>query len=584
MGGAGRRIAHRRPLALGVLLLVIWVVVAAKLFEVQVVRADEWTERGLAQRITQEELAPRRGTIYDRTGQVLAFTIDATTVYANPGQLEDPVEASLAVAAALDQPFDVVAEKLARDASFVYLARQLEGEAAAAVAELDIPGIYTVPEPKRLYPAAGAAAHVVGFVDIDGTGLEGLEYHFDEELRGRPGFIQYEQANGVQIPHGREDRVDPVPGADLGTTIDLSLQFITDRACAATVERTDAKRCSIVVLEPESGEILALTVAPGYDPGDRSALEPERLQNIAVRSLYEPGSTMKILTIGAALEDGLIDPDTTFEVPAELEFYDEAIDRTWTFEDVDRTETEVLTVREIVTRSSNIGTILIEQELGFERHRDALTSWGFGSPVGIDLNGEARGSVNLDPTCVTCGPSVAIGYSVNTTLIQMASVFGAVANDGEWVTPHVVRRIDRAGEVDEPSVERRELVSPEVAATLRALLRNVVEDEEGTGVAARIAGYDVGGKTGTSRVFEDGEYHDDRFMASFIGMAPVDDPRLVVAVLVEEPQGKAYSGGTAAAPAFAEVMEKALQQLGIEPVQPEEEAGGADADEADADG
>lgn len=566
MGGARRRLRHGRPILLGALLLAIWAVVIVRLFDVQVVRADELADQGLRQRLTVEELAPRRGTVYDRTGQVLAFTIDATTVYAHPQEVIDPLEASLAVAAALGVPAAEVEADLRSDASFVYLARQLEGDAAEAVADLDVPGVYTIPEPKRVYPTGPAAAHVVGFVDIDGNGLEGLELHHDEALRGRPGFIQYEQSRGVQIPHGLEDRVDAVPGTDLETTIDLSLQFVADRECQAVIERTGAKRCSIVILDPLTGEILALVVSPSYDPSDRSTLDPVTMQNMAVRSLYEPGSTMKVVTIATALEDDVVSPTTSFEVPPEIEFEDPELDRTWTFSDVDdRTGTETLTVAEIVTRSSNVGTILVQQELGYQRHRDALTAWGFGAPTGVDINGEATGSVNLDPTCVTCGPSVAIGYSVNTTLVQMASVFATIANDGEWVAPHLVRSYDQAGELTEVEPDRRRIISGDTAATMRAMLRDVVQDDEGTGTAARIEGYDVGGKTGTSRVHEDGRYHDDRFIASFIGMAPVDDPRLVVAVLVEEPQGKAYSGGTAAAPAFAEVMLKALHQLGIEP-------------------
>lgn len=568
MGGKSRR-RGGRTLVLGVLLLAVWAAVAVRLFDVQVVRAEELDEQGLRQRITMRELAPRRGTIYDRSGQVLAFTIDATTLYAHPGEVDDPVFAAVQVANALGVPAPEIQAKLASDASFVYLARQLEGDAATAVADLDIPGVYTVSEPKRVYPTGGAAAHVVGFVDIDGLGLDGLEYAFEDQLRGRPGFIQFEQSHGVPIPHAEQDRVDAVPGTDLVTSIDLSLQFVAEETCEATVERTGAKRCSVVVLDPESGEILAMVVTPGFDPGDRGAYDADELiarqQNLAVRSLYEPGSTMKLVTIGAALEAGVITPTTTFEVPPEIEFEDPELDKTWRFTDVSRTTTESLSVADIVTLSSNVGTIMIEQEMGYERHRDALTQWGFGATVGLDLAGEAQGSVNLDPTCVTCGPSVAIGYSVNTTLVQMASVFGAVANDGVLVTPHFVTRTDRSGTVVDVDVDSREIVSRETAATLRALLRNVVESDAGTGRAARIEGYAVGGKTGTSRVHEDGEYHDDRFMASFIGMAPIDDPRLVVAVLVEEPQKPTYSGGTAAAPAFAEVMLKALHQLGIEP-------------------
>ena len=565
MGGAGRRTRDLRTLVLAVVLLGAWALVGVRLFEVQVVRADELEELALRQRLTREVLAPRRGGIFDRSGQVLAYTFEATTLYANPREIADPTEAALAVAAALGEPAERFEERLRSDSGFVYLRRQLEGAAAEAVKALDIPGIYTVSEPARAYPTGSAAAHVIGFVDIDGNGLEGLEYGLDDALRGRSGFIQYEQSRGVQIPHGVEDRVDAVPGTDLITTIDLSIQYAAETACNATVDRTGAKRCSIVVLDPATGEILAMVVTPGYDPHDRRDVPADRFHNLAVRSLHEPGSTMKLVTIAAALEAGVVTPDTIFEVPRSIEFIDVTRDQPWTFSDAARTSTEFLSVADIVTLSSNVGTLLIAEELGFERHRDALTAFGFGRASGVDFPGEAVVSVNLEPTCITCGASVAIGYSVSTTLVQMASVYGAIANDGVWVQPHLVAATERAGDLRLVDPERREVVSTSTAATMRALLRNVVEADDGTGRSARIHGYDVGGKTGTSRVFEDGRYHEDRLIASFIGMAPVENPRLVVAVLVEEPQGDERSGGLTAAPTFADIMLKALHLIGVEP-------------------
>lgn len=565
MGGAGRRARDLQILVLVAVLLGAWAMVGVRLFEVQVVRAEELTEAGLRQRLTNEVLAPRRGGVYDRNGQVLAFTFDAVTLFANPREVVDPTGAALEVGAILGVPYDQILPKLEGDGSFVYLARQLEGDAAEAAAALDIPGIYTTPEPTRVYPSGSAAAHVVGFVDIDGNGLEGLEYGFDEGLRGRPGFIQYEQARGVQIPHGVEDRVDAVQGTDLITTLDLSVQYAAETACAETIDRTGAKRCSIVVLDPATGEILGMVVSPTFDPNHRAGVPAERFHNLAVRSLYEPGSTMKLVTIAGALEAGVVTPATSFEVETTIEFEDPNRDQPWVFRDAARTETEFLSVADIVTRSSNVGTIMVSEQLGTERLGATLDAFGFGASTGIDFPAEAIGSVNLDPTCVTCRPSVAIGYSVSTTLVQMASVYATIANDGEWVQPHVVSATEQAGALELVQPERRRVVSEETARTMRSLLRNVVEAEDGTGTAAHIDGYDVGGKTGTSRVYEDGRYHEDRLMATFIGMAPVDNPRVVVAVLVEEPQGEHLTGGMIAAPTFADVMLKTLHLLGVEP-------------------
>ncbi len=566
--------AKRRPelrlLVLGLALAVVWVAVGFRLFDIQVVRADEFREEGLAQRLRTVELNPRRGTIFDRDGRVLAFTIDATSIYVHPHQVEDVVGTSLALAGALGIPASVVQEKLLKDVSFVFIQRQVEPAIAEGALALGLPGVNGVTEPMRVYPAGSAAAHVVGFVNTDGEGIEGLEYEYESQLGGRAGYVQYEASRkGVTILHGDIVEVEGEPGLDLMTTVDLSLNTIAEQACLDGLSRTKGKRCSVVILDPDTGAILSLVVTPGFDPNDRGALDHDsllkRVENMAIRSLFEPGSTMKLVTIAAALQEGVVTPDHQLEVPPFIEFEDpKRPNDPWRFIDINRYETEVMSVRDIVSRSSNVGTILIQGRLGSVRQGTYLESFGFGSASGIDYSGEPIGQVNVDPTCTTCGPSAAIGYSVNATLVQMAAAFGVVANGGEWVQPHFVSEIHGPDGVTTPEIQRHRVLDESVAATMRALLKGVVESERGTGRAAAVDGYAVGGKTGTSRVYEDGKYQDDRFMASFIGMAPIDDPRLVVAVLVEEPV-EGYYGGQAAAPIFAEVMLKALHALGVEP-------------------
>lgn len=565
-----RRPGERRLLVLGLALTLVWVAVTARLFDIQVVRAAEYQEEGLAQRLRTVELSPRRGTIYDREGRVLAFTIDATSIYAHPNQVEDVVGTSLALAGALGIPASEVQEKLQKDTSFVFIKRQVEPLMAERALALDLPGIDGVSEPMRVYPAGSAAGHVVGFVDVDGEGIEGLEYEYDEQLTGRKGYVQYEASlKGVTILHGDIVEVEGEPGLDLVTTIDLSLNTVSEQACANALERTRGKRCAVVILDPDTGEILSLVVTPGFDPNDRGSLDPDsllrRMENMAVRSLFEPGSTMKLVTISAALQEGVVTPEHQFTVAPFIEFEDpKRPDDPWRFVDVYRTETEVMSVRDIVTRSSNVGTILVQGRLGFTSHASYLESFGFGAASGVDYSGEPAGQVNMDPSCTTCGPSAAIGYAVNASLLQMATAFGVVANGGEWVQPHFVAEVHGPDGTTVPDVTRRRVLDESVAATMRSLLRGVVESERGTGKAAAVDGYAVGGKTGTSRVYEDGQYQEDRFMASFIGMAPIDDPRLVVAVLIEEPID-GYFGGQAAAPVFSEVMLKALHALGVEP-------------------
>ncbi len=561
---------QRRLVVLGLVLSLVWVAVTVRLFDIQVVRAAEYQEEGLAQRLRKVELHPRRGTIYDREGRVLAFTIDATSIYAHPGQVEDVVGTSLALAGTLGIPASEVQEKLLKDAGFVFIERQVEPATAELALALDLPGIYGVTEPMRVYPAGSAASHVVGFVNVDGEGIEGLEYQYESQLGGRSGYVQYEASRkGVTILHGDIIEVEGEPGLDLVTTIDLTVNSISEQACLDALARTKGKRCSVVVLDPDTGEILSLVVTPGFDPNNRGSLDSESLlrlvENMAVRSLYEPGSTMKLVTVAAALQEGVVTPEHQFDVPPFIEFDDpKRPNDPWRFVDINRYETEVMSVREIVARSSNVGTILVQARLGNERQRAYLESFGFGGTTGVDYSGEPVGQVNVDPTCTTCGPSAAIGYSVNATLLQMATAFAVVANGGEWVQPHFVSEVHGPDGVTAPTVERHRVLEESVAATMRSMLLGVVESDRGTGRAAAVEGYHVGGKTGTTRVFEDGEYQEDRFMASFIGMAPIDDPRLVVAVLIEEPVD-GYYGGQAAAPVFGEVMLKALHALGVEP-------------------
>lgn len=404
-------------------------------------------------------------------------------------------------------------------------------------------------------------AHIVGFVDVDGTGLEGLEYRYNDLLAGRGGFIQEEWGkNNVPIPQSEVNTVAVVPGSDLVTTMDLSISLTAREACEAALVRTGAVRCSVVVMDPDTGEVLAMETGPSYDPEDVGSADPAQLQNRSVRSLFEPGSIMKAVTVAAAIEEGVVTPNTWFDVPSSIEL-DE-----YTIYDSGRRgdPPESMQVRDIITRSSNVGTIFIQRALGDDLHREYLAKFGFGEVTGVDFSGEAIGQLNVDATCSTCAQSAAIGYSVNTMLLQMAAVYSAIANGGVWIQPHLVREVVTAGLATPFVAVTRPVISADTAATVRRLLHNVVSAEGGTGANAAVEGYSVGGKTGTTRVFSDGEYHEDRHIASFVGMAPIDNPRLVIAVMVEEPIN-GYSGSQAAAPVFAEIMRAALLDLGVQP-------------------
>jgi cell division protein FtsI (penicillin-binding protein 3) len=445
---------------------------------------------------------------------------------------------------------------------FVYLARQLSPEEAEPIREADLPGVYFLTEPKRVYPAGGLVVHVIGIVrSDDNEGLEGLELQYDRALAGTPGELLVERdPEGLVIPQGEYRVVPAEQGSDLVTTIKVEVQYAAEQALIRGMARTGAKSGSIVVIDPTTGEILAMVNLPAYDPNDREAVPRGAIRNRAVTDVFEPGSTQKAVTVSGALEFGLVTPATSFDIPDEIEIQDTV------FEDF-TVHPDRLTVTQIVTHSSNLGTILLGDLMGAPRLHDALSAFGEGAQTGIDFPGEAAGVLRpAEEWCLTtCLAGTSIGYHVSVTPLQMAMVYAAIANDGVWVQPHLVKEIvDGSGSRQVIVPEERQVISARTARQVRAMLEAVVES--GTGSLAAVAGYRVGGKTGTTEKYlsDTQSYSEEDVVASFIGMAPVDTPRVVIAVVLDGPVDDA-SGGRGAAPIFAEVMLAALHQLGIPP-------------------
>ncbi|HEX9853847.1 MAG TPA: penicillin-binding protein 2 [Acidimicrobiia bacterium] len=563
-----------RLLTVGVVFVLAWGGIGFRLFEVQGVQAGSFAERGQEQRVRNEDLPADRGTIFDRDGVELAVSIRAVTMIANPSVIKRPKETARLIAPLVGVDRDDLAERLSNNESqFAYVARRLERsqveEVYALIEELGIEGFWFVEEPKRVYPAGPLAAQVVGFVqDDDGVGIEGLEFQYDAALAGEPGRqIVERDPFGKPIPQGEFTIDPPVPGADLVLTLDGAVQYATQQFLEKALRETKAVGGTVVVLSVKTGEILAMANAPTFDPNERSAYDPIHYRNRAVADVYEPGSTLKVVTISAAMNEGIVERNTLFDVPGELEIHDKV------YTDEARKKAERMTVADIVARSSNIGTILIEQELGNDLLSAYLQAFGLGKKASGEFPGEASGSLQpVSEWCdTTCGPSTAIGYRVGVTPLQMASVFGAIANDGLWIEPHIVREtLHSSGERDVYDPVTRPVLSESTAGVMRRLLQGVVE--EGTGWRAAIDGYTVGGKTGTTEKFVPGKgYSKKDRIASFIGMAPVDDPELVVAVMLDSPHGELAKdvdlkfGGVSAAPLFAEVMEAALHRLGVAP-------------------
>lgn len=556
---------------IGIIMLSAWGVVAWRLVQVQIILAPEVADKGLRQRLVVEELAPQRGKIFDRNGDLLAMTIEAESLFAVPAQVEEPLWVAQQFGTLLGVDPDALYERLTSSQDFVYIKRQVDASVADELLALGVKGVYSLPESAREYPAGVVASHVVGFVDIDGVGQEGLEIVYDEDLRGVPGQARLERdLNNIPIPQGENDIVPAVPGIDLNSTIDLPLQYQSQQACIGALSRTGAESCWVVALEVETGEVLAMTGAPGFDPETRLTEKGEPFSNFTVRGVYEPGSTQKLITVAAALEEETVQVRTIFPAIADvIEIREGACqsdddDLYGCYRDFDEHETRDMTVEEIFVQSSNVGTITVAKTLGQDRLVQYIKAFGLGAKTGVDFSAEATGFLNFAAGCETCWASGAIGYSVAVSPLQMAAAYAAVANDGVWITPHIVgSMVDAQGDTEVAGIETREVISPETAALMRELLAGVVE--EGTGTNARIDGYRVGGKTGTAnKLGEDGRYT-EATRASFVGMAPIDDPKVVVAVLIDEPASKFRTGGASAAPVFAEVMEQALHRLGVTP-------------------
>lgn len=559
----------------GVYLLVALLIVG-QLVRIQLVDSPGYANLSASQRARIIELPGERGRIYDREGDVLATTVASATVYADPRafrprQTPDGIEVPPAadaeqVATQLAPLLDVDASELidamTRDAHFVYLARQLDHEVGEQVRELGIEGIGVLAEPERVYPASGLAGQVVGFTGIDGEGLQGLEARYDELLVGQPGLLTLERApGGLDIASGTRELIPSEPGADLVLTLDREVQHVAERAAAEVTAEFDAAGASVVVLEVATGDVLAMASAPSFDPNERSGAEPSTWRNRAVTDVFEPGSTQKALTIAAAIEEGLVDEDSVLRVPTEVSVGGK------TFTDSTPQPTADLTLTEIMERSSNVGTIEIAQELGPERLEAYLRSFGEGTSTGTGFPGESAGLLMpSEDWWGTSLPTIAIGQGVAVSLIQLANSYATIANDGVAVAPRIVRGTvgddGRLTPAADPA-ERR-VVSTDTAEQVQRMLEKVVSGEHGTGGRAAVESYQVAGKTGTARKPNaDARGYSGEYVATFVGFAPVEDPALVVAVMVDEP--RPFYGGLVAAPVFSEVMRAALASRRVLP-------------------
>ena len=521
----------------------------------QSVRAESLSSMGRTQHRESVTIPAGRGTIFDRSGLELALGERATTVYANPMQIANPRRAALAVERTLGVNADRIFPSLAdRTHGFVYVERQADPTRAAALQRLKLPGFGFYPEERRNYPQGSVAAQILGFVGTDGSGLSGLEFQFNRVLAGRPGKETIVKDPSGQVIDVQGERPE-VPGRDVYLTLDHSIQANAEEVLRETVRKWNAKSASAIVLDPRTGAILAMAVQPGYD-ANRFASAPVDLQrNRTVTDTYEPGSTYKLITVAGALSERIVQPTTRFTLPYSLHVADRVI------HDPEERGTVNYSVAQILAHSSNIGAIKLAQLLGRTRLSSWITKFGFGRMTGIDFPGESPGIV-LPPdkwSGSTIG-NVPIGQGIAVTPVQMAAAYAAIANRGVWSRPHLV---DHVAGGARPSLNRRRLVSPQIANQLMMMLKDVVA--EGTGQYAAMPGYQVAGKTGTAQKPDShGGYATGRYVASFVGIVPASRPRFVILVAVDEPRGAIW-GGTVAAPAFQQIARFDLQYLEVPP-------------------
>lgn len=547
-------------LFLGSVLAVLFL--AGRLAYLQLIRGDELRVEALDNRLRDVTVQAKRGAIVDRNGHELAISISADSVYAVPAEIPDPETVAQVLADELGRSYTDIYQRITRDVSFVWVERKVPDEVARRLRELNLPGIYFTQESRRLYPKGTLAAHILGISGIDSQGLEGIEFVYDEELRGQDGSIRVEfDARSREIPQATQQYVPPVDGNTLQLTIDENIQYIAERELERAMAAHQAKAGYVIVMDPRTGELLALAIRPTFDPNRYNDYPAEVRRNRAVSDVLPPGSSFKPITAAAAIEEGTISPATPLYDPGYFKVPGHTI-RNWNYQGLGST-----TFAEGFQESSNtIFANVALNHLGAEKFYQYLRAFGLMDKTGIDLPGEARG---LYPPQDQARPvDIAVmgfGQTLTVTPIQMISAIAAIANDGVLMRPLIAKALftpdgKKIKEFRPQPV--RQVISAETARTVRNLMRLVVE--KGTGTRAQIQGYAIGGKTGTSQKVVDGRLAPGHYLSSFIGIAPIDDPRIVVYVVIDEPQG-IYYGGWVAAPVFAQVARDVLHYLEVEP-------------------
>jgi len=538
--------------------------VSARLVYLQVSQHEGLVNRARQQQQNSVETSPQRGDLLDRQERELARSVQTVSLFVDPDGLQ-PTELDCAaneLANALGEKASDLLKELTEAQTdkrrFVWITRRMDAEQAKPLLALNLPGVQSLLEPKRYYPNGSLAAHVLGFVGLDGEGLAGLEQSYNKKIGGEPGQLFLEK-DATGRPYESYE-IAAKQGQSVVLTIDQSIQYRVERALQGAVERTHAKSGSVIVLDPRSGEILAMANAPSFDPNEVSASPADNKRNWALQNVYEPGSTFKIVAFSAAIEKKLAKPDDKIDCQmGAITVAGRLIH--------DHKPFGTLTLAEALAKSSNVAAIKLGLKVGNEGMYDFMTRFGFGSKTGVELPGETSGILrkveHWQPSSIG---SIAMGQEVGVTPLQMAAAFGALANDGVRIAPHLVREVRNSSGavVYTAQPEERRVVSAETAIALRGMLEGVTLN--GTAKKAQLDGYSAAGKTGTAQKIDPKTraYSKTKFVGSFVGFAPVNNPQVVVIVVMDEPAG-AYHGGDVAAPVFREIAEQILPSMGVVP-------------------
>jgi stage V sporulation protein D (sporulation-specific penicillin-binding protein) len=544
----------------------LWsVALEARLIHLQVFRHDEMVKRASEQQHSVLKLIPARGDIIDRNGQILAYTVEGAELVADPSSIEDVPKAVAQLCEALrdcspDRRASLL-KNLSRKGQFAYLERQLSPEQVPRIEALKLTGVRIQPQPRRYYPKVDLAAHVLGFVGLDNEGLGGVERAYDKVIKGTEGRMLLQVDARRKVMDSRV-QIASEPGAKVELTIDLYLQHIAERELAAGVEADRAAGGTAIIMNPLNGEILALASYPTFNPNVYQQFSENQKRNRAIQDVYEPGSTFKIVTASAALEEHVMQPTDQVDTnPGRISFGSRVV-----------TEAKghnygVLSFEDVIVRSSNIGAIKIGMRVGADRMGRYIRRFGFGQALLPDLRGESQGivwnPVNLSESALA---SMAMGYQVSVTPLQMALAASTVANGGTLYEPHLVRAIVRDN-VRQPIQPKalRQAINKETASELTTIMEGVVSSKLGTGGRAQLEGYQVAGKTGTASKLVDGHYSHSEYNVSFVGFVPARSPVFTILVMIDTPRNGSPYGGTVAAPIFQRIAEAALRQLAVTP-------------------